>query len=250
MLIIPSGRDLTVTANQGEEQRLLNVSRVWLEKETRSTGIHVSDLLDPLYAWHQKKAKEKDARLTDREVTTFLVGKVLHAFIISAAKGMKGTDWASDEGSQHSKDLNLEYSIDYVDGKVPTEIKTSRSYYAPKGIKDLAMYLEQELCYMIAEKIRKGKLWILYLNLKDNQNRTCPEFRAYDVSITKNAALAYEKQMKSVHAKLTSALKKNTPVGLELCRRWKCGERMCKYWNTCKPKGRYNIPESQWKKKG
>lgn len=249
MLIIPSGKDLTVSANADEEEHLLEVSRNWLEKEGRSEGIHVSDLLDPMYAWHQKKAKAKDKRLTDREVTTFLVGKVLHAFIISAAKGLKGTDWASDEGSQHSKELNLEYSIDFKDD-VPTEIKTSRSYYPPKGIKDLSMYLEQELCYMVAEHTLKGKLWILYLNLKDEKNRTSPEFRAYDVCITKKGSKEYERQMKEAHSKLTLALKKTKPVGLELCRTWKCGERMCKFFDVCRPIGRYNVPESQWKKKG
>ena len=248
MLTIPSGNDLKVDANEKEENRLLECSRAWLEKEERSDGIHVSDLLDPMYAWHQKKAKDKDRRLLDREVTTFLVGKVLHAFIISAMDGKKGTDWASDEGSKHNSKLGLEYSIDYID-KVPTEIKTSRSFYEPKSIKDLSMYLEQELCYMVAEKSLQGKLWILYLNIKDEQGRTAPAYRAYDITVSKEALDEYENQMLEIRTKLIAALKKSKPSGLPLCRTWKCGIKMCKYWSTCKPEGRFNKPEKEWKLK-
>lgn len=248
MLKIPQGKDLTVEASPDEEAYLLDVSRKWLEKEQRSEGVHVSELLDPMYAWHQKKDKKR--KLTDREVTTFLIGKILHAFIISAADGADGVDWASDEGSRHSKELDIEYSIDYEGkDKIPTEIKTSRSFYPPKGIKDLETYLEQVLCYMVAENQLKGKLWILYLNVKDEMNRTCPQFRAYTITVTKKALADYKKQMVRVRSLYVSALKKTKPVGLELCREWKCSPRMCKYWETCKPKGRYEygVNPSKWK---
>ena len=188
--------------------------------------------------------------MSDREVTTFLIGKILHAFLISAADDVDGVDWATDAGSKHNKALNLEYSIDYVGkGKIPTEIKTSRSYYPPKGTKDLAMYIEQVLCYMVAEKKTQGKIWVLYLNLKDSQNRTCPEFRCYNLTVSKTALVDYEKQMKFVHTKLIAALKKSKPVGLDNCRQWLCGPRMCPYWDKCKPEGRYEygVINTKWK---
>ena len=111
------------------------------------------------------------------------------------------------------------------------------------------MYLEQELCYMVAENSLKGKLWILYLNIKDEHGRTSPAYRAYDVTVTKKALENYKQQMLETHAKLTAALKKSKPTGLPLCRTWKCGVKMCKYFETCKPEGRYNRPEKEWKLK-
>jgi hypothetical protein len=181
--------------------------------------------------------KDKGRKLSDREVTTFLIGKILHAFIISAADGIKGFDGASDEGSRHSKDLEIDYSIDYLGpDKIPTEIKTSRSFYPPTGIKDLSMYIEQLMVYMVAEKKLEGKLWILYLNVKDDQNRTCPQFRAYTVQVSPKALADYKKQIVSTRKQLASALTKKVPGDLPQCRDWLCTARMCPYWKIC-PKG-------------
>lgn len=243
MLLIPN--DIRVEADQEEEKALLNMSRTWLEQEVRTPGIHVSDLLDAKRAWYKKKDTKRT--MTDREVTTFMIGKILHSHVISAASGGKGVDISTDEGSRTSKALGIEYSIDYQGkDKIPVEIKTSRSFYPPKGLKDLSMYCEQLLCYQAAENSLTGKIWILYLNLKDAQNRTCPEYRAYTVTVTQKALDEFKVQIKKVHAKLTKALKQKTPVGLDNCREWLCNERLCEYWHKCKPEGRYGLTKSNW----
>lgn len=243
MLTIPT--DIRVDADHKEEKRLLDMSRRWLEKEKRTPGIHVSDILDPMYAWHSKK--DKKSKMSDREVTTFLVGKILHAFIISAMSAEDGLNLSSDEGSKHSKKLGIDYSIDFLDEKIPAEIKTSRSKEPASGIKDLAMYIEQVLCYMVAENSRVGKIWVLYLNAKDHENRTCPVYRAYKLTVSQKALDEYGRQITKTEKTLSKALTMAKPVGLEPCRTWKCGERMCKFWHTCKPKGRYGFPQSRWK---
>lgn len=242
MLVIPS--DVRVEADHKEEDRLLSMTRTWLEKEHRTPGIHVSDLLDPMRAWYTKKDKKK--RLSDREVTTFLIGKVLHSFIITAMKEADGFNLATDEGSRHSKDLGIDYSIDFLDGKIPAEIKTSRSKEPASGVKDLAMYIEQLLCYMVAENQTEGRIWVLYINAKDYENRTHPVYRAYSVKVTKTALEEYRSQIKKTQKTLKKALTMSTPVGLTPCRTWLCGERMCQYWHKCKPTGRYGIPQSKW----
>jgi hypothetical protein len=198
-----------------------------------------------MYAWWSKK--DKNRTLSDREVTTFLIGKVLHSFVISAMSEEDGLNLSTDEGSRHSKELGIDYSIDFLDGKIPAEIKTSRSKEPASGIKDLLMYCEQLLCYMVAEKQTEGRIWVLYLNAKDHENRTHPVYRAYSVKVTKKALADYGRQIKGTQARLTKALAMKTPQGLEQCRTWKCGERMCKYWHKCKPKDRYGLPASRWK---
>ena len=245
MLAIPE--DIKIDADQKEEKKILDLTKRWLEQEPRTPGIHVSDLLDPKRAWFKKKDAKR--KLTDREAGTFLVGKVLHAFIESAAAKKDGLDLASDGGSRTSKSLGIEYSIDHqgVD-KIPVEVKTSRSMYAPKGIKDLSMYAEQLLCYMVAENQCTGKIWVLYLNLKDEQNRTSPEYRCYTVTVTKKALAAYKAQILKTRKALESALTKKTPDSLDHCRTWLCGERMCEYWHKCKPKKRYGRTASKWDK--
>ena len=138
-------------------------------------------------------------------------------------------------------------SIDFQGkDKIPTEIKTSRSMYPPKGIKDLSMYAEQLLCYMVAENQCTGKIWVLYLNLKDEVNRTCPEYRCYTVTVTKKALADYKKQILKTRKALELALTDKTPDSLDHCRQWLCNERFCEYWHKCKPEGRYGIPKSKW----
>lgn len=235
---------LQVKANVTEERKLLRTAKAWLEQEERTPGIHVSDLLSPLYAYWERITP---STLSPRKVTTFLVGKVLHAFILSAVDKSHGVDWASDQGSKTHKETGIEYSMDHCLDKIPTEIKTSRSYYAPSSLKDLETYLEQVLCYMVLEKSLSGKLWVLYLNLKDKDKRTHPQFRCFDVTVGKKELKMYEQQMLDVKANLETAIKKKNPSKLPLCTAWKCGETMCDHWDECKPKGRYGVPERKWK---
>jgi hypothetical protein len=247
MLIPPES--LKMTRSKKAEESLMVRSREWLMKEERDPRIHVSDLLDPRVGyWQRMEPKE----LSDKLVTMFLIGKVLHAFVLSAVDGDKGTDLSSDEGSKWSQDLGICYSID-KNLKYPRELKTSRSYYEPKSAKDLMMYIEQLMCYMVAEGKTKGQIWILFLNAKDPKTkRTAPAYRAYTIRVTEAELADYRAQMKATQRKLSQALKKKDHTILPLCRSFKCSEIDCEWWESCQPEGRYGKkrPSKGWPETG
>lgn len=235
---------IKVGRSRKTEKKLLQKVREWIERDERSPGIHVSDLLDPLYAYMQRVHGRK---LTDREVTIFLVGHILHAFVISSVDDKTGTDFASDTGSRFSKKLGIAYSIDSFKGDIPREIKTSRYWKMPKKVVDLDTYLEQLLSYMAAEEKLVGQLWILYINTKDSARRTAPQFRCYTIRWTKPQMKKFQKQMVATRKKLERAVKIKSPKGLPLCRQWKCGEKYCQYFKKqCKPPGRYGVRRDEW----
>lgn len=243
MLTIPDS--LKVQRNNSAEKKLVDDARGWLEREERAPGIHASDMLDTMKAYMQRIFPKP---ISDKKVAIFMIGKVLHGFVLSAADGKTGFNVdTTDEGSFVSEDLGLTWSPDkMVEGKV-RELKTSRSFYEPKTVGDLKMYLEQLLVYMAATGTLESQLWVLYLNLKDDQNRTNPSFRAYDITITPEDLEKVKSEVKANRTALTDALKNEDPSSLPLCRDWLCGPRMCEWWHECKPKGRYGEPK--WEKK-
>lgn len=249
MLIVPDC--IHIRRNYGAEDSLLAYSREWLESEYRDPRIHVSDLLDPRQGYWQRK---KPKKLSDRLVTTFLIGKVLHAIVHCAIEG-EPLDMKSDEGSKYSKDLDLVYSVDkFIKKGEPAELKTTRSFYEPRKpyVHDLQLYLEQLLCYMVAENIYKGHVWVKMLNLRDPKtNRTAPAFRCFTVTISEAGMKQYRNQMLDTRTAIQQALKFNDPSELPLCRSFKCSEDDCDWWRDCKPPGRYprRRPSKGWPEK-
>lgn len=236
MLTLPAS--LEYSRNTDVEQNVLNAMRAWLEAEERTPGVHASDLLDPLLSYWRKI---HPLPLTDRLVGMFVVGKVLHVLLINGLGGAKSVDWKSDQGSKKSKKLKISYSVDYKIGGVPTEIKTTRSFYPPSSNKDLDLYAEQNLIYMAAENQTEGKLLIYYLNLKDASNQTCPTLYCFDMKISQADLDAYKTQIKQTSALLSQAIETKDPSKLPLCRSWKCGNRCEYYTDMCKPEGRFTI---------
>jgi hypothetical protein len=175
----------------------------------------------------------------------FMIGQVLHAFVLSAVGGVN-LDWKSDEGSRESKELGITYSPDKMIKGIPRELKTSRSFYEPKTIDDLSLYAEQLLVYMAAERITTGQLWVLFLNHKNEQGKTSPEFRAYTVTLSQEDLAALIQNLKDTRATLDTAIETKDPSKLPLCRKWKCGEGNCEWWGSCKPEGRHGIPVKKW----
>lgn len=224
---------LAIYRDPAQERELLSHSREWLERESRAPGIHASDLLDPRQAYWRTVAPKP---LSDRMVTTFMIGKVLHAIILSAVG--KTEFGMTDEGPRESESLGIIYSPDLFN-KEPIEIKTSRSFYEPKSLNDLGMYCEQLLIYMAATESTRGHLWVLYLNLRDETGRTSPEFRAYTIELPKEDLKVYAERCAEISATLKRALERKDPHLLPLCREWKCSERMCEWWHECQPEGRY-----------
>src|SRR5574341_374313 len=98
MLKLPNS--LNIRRAYGAEDKLLEYTKKWLEQEERDPRIHVSDLLNPRMAYWKRKAPKE---LSDRLAVMFLVGKVLHAFVLSAVEGKKGTDWSTDTGQEYDK---------------------------------------------------------------------------------------------------------------------------------------------------
>ncbi len=216
-------------------------ARAWIEGAERTPGLHASDFLDPLTSYWQRK---KPQPLSDKLVNIFLVGKVLHAFVLGAVDGHVDLD-TTDDGSSHSDSLGIDYSPDAVIDGIVRELKTSRAMYEPRDIEDLALYLEQLLVYMVATNTLISQLWILYLNLKVD-GRTSPGFRCYDFSISSEDLGATKTFLLDRKAALEGALERDDPSGLPLCRRFKCGEGNCPWWEDCRPDGRYGLPNKRW----
>lgn len=237
MISIPEG--VVVDRRPAREAELYDVARTWLAKEERTPGIHASGLLDPRQGWFNIKFP---GPLPDRLVTMFMVGKVLHAFIIGAHAG--AVDLGATDAGSRSSSLGYDYSPDlFYDGMV-REVKTSRSFYEPTSIDDLSMYIEQVLTYMAATETLESELWVLYLNLKDETGKTSPAFRCYSVQITADELAATKTEIADTANMLQAALDSPDDQSfrtLPLCREWKCGARNCEYYDQCQPEGRYGT---------
>jgi len=241
MLIIPDS--VEITRSEKSEQVLTDRCRAWLEKDERKEGLHASDLLDPRMAYFKRKYP---APIPDRLVNMFIVGKMGHAVVLSAVDKVEGINLASDEGSVWDEYLGIWYSADKTINGIPRELKTTRSFFEAKTQADLALYLEQLLIYMVCRQSLVGQLWVLYMNLKDSDGKTSPQWRVFTVTITKEDLEAYKRQLKATADGLRAAIASDTFTELPLCRVFKCKD--CEYFNECKPEGRYGVPKSKWKK--
>lgn len=240
MINIPDS--VTISRKKEREQELYDVTRGWLEKEERSPGIHASSLLDPMKGYWDAR---NPGPLPNRLVTMFMVGKVLHAFILGAHAGLSGADMAalaSDSGSSDSG-LGYVYSPDLVHEGMVREVKTSRSFYEPKDLEDVGMYVEQLLTYMVPTNTLESELWVLYLNLKDENGKTSPAFRCYSVRISQADLDRVKAVLTETTAQLSRALATSDPSALPLCREWKCGASNCEHYDLCQPKGRYGTEQ-------
>ena len=230
---------LVLRRNIIAEKLLTDKARKWIEKDERTPGLHASDLLDPRLAYWQRKIPKP---IPDRLVTTFLVGKVLHAFVLDGAvQGGAGALGADDVGSLISETLGISYSPDSLAGGKVRELKTTRSFYEPKSVEDLRLYLEQILVYMAATDppTCSAQLWLLMLNLRDENKKTSPAFRTYDVEVPEADMKRVVERLQATRASLQLALDTDTPGTLPLCRQFKCGEGNCQWWNDCRPEGRW-----------
>jgi hypothetical protein len=228
---------ITITRHQEREAELYVKGREWLSKDERTPGIHASGLLDPLQAYW---STIDPLPLSDRLVTMFLVGKVLHAFVLGSYSG--DVDIDSSDGGSSTSGLGYDYSPDLLHNGVVRELKTSRSYYEPKDLKDVSMYVEQLLTYMAATNTTESELWVLYLNLKDKETKkTTPAFRCYTVVLSQADLDQTKTELQLSARQLSEALKAKDPTGLPLCRTWKCGAKNCDWYDQCQPKGRYGT---------
>src|SRR2546428_4608440 len=235
---------LSVKRSMADEEKLQAAARAWIEKEERVEGIHASDLLDPRQALFRLLDPQTNS---DREIALFLVGKLLHAFVLGSMEGVVDVT-KTDEGSRFSEELGVHYSLDWDKGDI-AEFKTTRVFREPKTNEDLRTYLEQMLVYMAAKNKPVAKLWVLYINLRDASTRqTTPAFRAYTVRITKEELDTLRGQLKDVADSIRRASTSGEAEpwrALPLCREWKCSRLRCPWYDKCKPEGRYEpLPEA------
>lgn len=241
MLELPDS--LEIERSPKSEAALLARGKEWLAKDERKEGLHASDLMDPRLAYF----RHTDPRpIAERLVNVFLVGKIGHVIVLSTVDGTAGLNLTSDEGSEWSDELGIWFSADKTLSGIPRELKTTRSFYDAKTHKDLALYTEQLMIYMVARNSTVGQLWILYLNLKDADGKTAPQWRAYTVTVSDADLAKYKRQLIKTRKQLSKAIEDKDPSGLPVCRKFKCGKANCEYWEQCRPDGRYGVPEKKW----
>ena len=245
--MIPIPKSLTIDRVEKGEKFLLKKSREFVEKSSgdrsKEKYLHASDCLDPRMAYFTRRYP---GPIPDRLVPIFLIGRILHSFIICGVEG-KPFSFDADGGSSTSKRLRITYSPDMVINGIPREIKTSRSFYEPKEIKDLSMYCEQLLIYMAAMGKTEGDLWVLFMNAKEN-GKTSPAFRVYKIRISKQDLARTQAYLEVLTKDFERAMKTKNHKILPKCRPFKCGKKECEFWDKCKPEGRYGLPDSRWRK--
>ena len=228
---------IQVDRDEDAEAELMERARTFIETGGGDrAGIHASDLLMPRKGYWRKIDPQP---LSDREVGLFLVGKVLHAFVLSELDPGHVDIRNTDEGSRYSETLGLWYSPDRLRGNIPVEFKTNRGMYPAKSIGDLETYLNQVLIYMAANDSLEGKIVVMYTNAKDESGKTSPQFRVFAVTITPDELVAIKLAVRKVRDELADAVQTRRFDNLPLCPAWLCHPEQCVWWTKCKPVGRY-----------
>jgi hypothetical protein len=230
---------LVVEARPESEAALYETARKWIAGGDRAPGIHASDLLMPRKGyWRHKEPQE----LAEREVGIFLVGRVLHSFVLHE-EATRPDLGATDEGSTYDEELRLWYSPDKEkDGKI-IEVKTSRSLYEAKDVEDLDTYIPQVLIYLACRRLTEGEIWVLYINARDGEGRTAPAFRVFRVAIDPAHLPGLRKRIGAAVAALEVAISSDDFSALPLCPAWVCRPAYCAHWNKCQPDGRFDNPD-------
>jgi len=235
--VIPLPEGLKVKRNAADERLLLDAARKWIDKDERKPGLHATDFLDLRQAYW----RAVDPRPTaDRVVPIFLVGKVLHSFVLGTLEGQVVDLNVTDEGSSYEEEIGFWYSPDWDKGDI-AEFKSSRAFKEPTDVGGLETYIEQILVYMVAKRRTSAKLWVLYLNLKDSERRTSPEFRAYTISVTEEELSELRKHLRELKESLERAISVQDWRQLPLCREFKCGRGRCDWYDQCQPEGRFGT---------
>ena len=235
---------LEILRDELSEVRLTQQAKAELEKDNalRTEGIHASGLLDPLLTFWRTIQPEE---MTEKQIWLFTIGKVLHHIVLTAGSDLPVV--GSDSGTHEEQ--GVFFSPDGEINSFPVELKTNRSPKEPAPSRlqeDYHNYLEQLCIYMVLKNVLVGYLWVLFISLKDERNRTWPEPRCYRVTMTDEQFYDVEQQIFAMRDALKDALDTKNPSALPLCRAWLCGEGTCTYWTRCQPEGRYGRAKRDW----
>lgn len=235
-----------VNRNEYKEAEILELFRSSLEKKSkdRPSGIHVSDLVNPLKGYWRKK---HPLPVTEDEVGYFVSGVAFEE-----ALAHYGIDLKTKVQSKRGTWEDISYEIDFFDG-APTEFKSSRQRImygnkvlgvAAKLIDDMSeteildnfdLYLQQLRKYMAITNSLEGELFIFFLAVAVEQSNLWkgsapPRIRCYDYSITTNELEGEHRFMLTQRDLLLKALDTNNPNILPQCPEWQC--KMCKWKNN------------------
>lgn len=218
-----------------------------LEAEVR-TGVHVSDLLQPLKAYWSKVDPRPPSR---DEVGYWLAGKAHHFFLVQALTGIDD----SQEASLVDPVSGIHYSPDLVELK--GEFKTTRWAIMPTTAKAVekvvSSYVPQCRAYAALMHSLEWNLYMFYLTALDlKTKRKIPRLKVYTLVFTEGELEDERVELAGRAASLENAVLTANPESLPLCSPFICYrmkgngrghkktiEGVCKWWDVCKPKGRY-----------
>ena len=237
---------LSIIRNEFQEVQLTEKARAWIDagNADRLSGIHASDLLDPRLAYWKTIVPKP---LTERSIWLFVIGKILHHFVIDVHVPGEVNSDTTDTGANESNGILFSPDLEDDDGH-PIELKTTRSSSEPTDEtirRTYHNYLEQLVIYMVLRNTTRGYLWVLYINLKSRTSQTFPEPRCYEVTMSTEEFLNLEQRIFNTRDLLTTAIDTKNPGILPLCRTWLCGDS-CPWWRECAPAERIDTPRRSW----
>lgn len=242
---------MKLTPNKEIEEELYTQLSASLQEEERE-GIHVSDLSMPLKAYWGKKLNLPPTR---DEIGYWLTGRGHHYFLVKALTGIED----SEEASLVHGELGIHFSPDLL--KLRGEFKTTRWTSLPKNEKEakrvFESYIPQCRAYAILTGVTLWRLYVLFIVPIDLETgRKIPRLKVYDLEFSKADITKGLTQLTKTKEEFTQALESDDPSALKLCPEFACFIRRkvrlpgakrrteiiiptCKYWDHCKPKGRY-----------
>lgn len=212
-----------------------------------AANIHASDLIYLRKAYWQRQAPKP---ATPSEVGFWLAGLGHHYWMVYSQYGIDDTQ---EESLKH-EGLGILYSPDLNSDR--GEFKTSRYWKLPDGsleASDAFRYYERQCrIYAVAEGVDYWNLVVLFLFPPNAYQQKQPVLKAYTYRFSKTELVAERKQIKKDVADLKAALSSSDPSTLPLCSEGVCFKMvgqgrgkpkkkvpMCKWWEECKPDGRY-----------
>jgi len=179
-------------------------------------GIHLSDLLAPRRAYWQKI---KPMKPTLKEISYWTSGSAIEDKFLKAIGYKKG---------EEKEWQGILYNADVFLGNLPAEIKSRRRALAKEG-EEAQMYdhyLKQLKGYCAVENKQKGWLIVLSLAEKQDNNKTMPEWRYYDVMFTEEELMEEQARLINARASLMVALERKDHTFLPECPHWMCGKTL------------------------
>lgn len=212
----------------------------YIDKSARTPDglYHVSDLLNPRYAYFKQKFGHA---ITETEMGFFVSGIAFHEFL----QKILGKEMSEVQ-------LRLENIVGTADqaGVFFSEIKTSRKWTIPEGADPI--YVEQFEKYLAMAGRSFGHIIVIYFTANrswDGKKPSTLEIKSWKVTMSEQDRV----RAKNVLIERRDGLKLvqdgvNSYESLPLCWAFKCGkeykgevQNLCPFYYSCRPEGRYPL---------